>query len=93
MSHRFDDVSRSGLAFRSEHCCTFSNAAKSLAEVSAAAHEWDFKVVFVDVVLLVGHCEHFTLVDVVDFNRFKDLCLNEVSNACLKGYDVVSLAR
>ena len=91
VSHRLHNIAGAGLAFRSEHCCTFGDTTKGLTEVSTATYEWDFEVVFVDVIFLISHCEHFTFVDIVNFNWFKNLSLNEVSDACLvlsKGWPI-----
>ena len=60
---------------------TFGNAAKCLADVAAAAHERNVEVCLVNVVLIVGGCQHFTLIDVVDPDCLKDLRLYEVSDA------------
>jgi hypothetical protein len=41
-----------------DHCCSLSNAAQGLAQVTAAAHKGHLEVVLVDVVDLVSRGQH-----------------------------------
>ena len=82
--HRLDDVSRPSLAFAADHRGALVDAAQRLAELASTAHEGDFEVVFVHVVLLVGGCEDLALIDVVDTDRLEHLRLDEVPDAALR---------
>ena len=80
MAHRFDDVSRAGLALGANHRRPFADPAQGLSQVAAAAHERDLEQVLVDVVSLVRGREHLALVDEVDAQGLEDLRLDEVPN-------------
>ena len=83
MTHGLNDVARSGLALRANHGRALADASQGFSQVSRAAHERDSEAVLVDVVVLVGGREHFGLVNVVDFEGFKNLGLDEVTDAAL----------
>ena len=76
-----DDVAGAGLALRADHAGALADAPQRLAEVGRAAHERHGERELVDVVGLVGGCQHFALVDVVDAERLEDLRLDEVADA------------
>ena len=39
----------------------------TFTEISASAYKGNFKVMLVDVILLVGHCENLALIDIIYF--------------------------
>ena len=77
----FDDVARARFAFGANHGGAFGDAAEGFAQISRAAHERDFEAVLPDVVLVVGGCEHFAFVNVIDFERFEHLRFGEMADA------------
>jgi hypothetical protein len=74
---------RTAFALRPDHRGAFGDAAECLAQVAAPADERDREPPFVDVVLLVGRCQHLALVDVVDLERLEHLRLDEVADPAL----------
>lgn len=54
-------------------------ASRICAEIATTVDEGDAEVVLIDVV--VGGGEDFTLIDIVDADGRKDLCLDEVVDA------------
>ena len=62
---------------------TFRNSPQCLAKISAPTHEWNFEIVLIYMVLLIGHCKDFTFIDVVDFNRFQYLSFYKMPNSSL----------
>ena len=77
----FHNVSRAGLAFRSNHGGAFGDAAQRFSQVSRAANKGSFEAVLPDVVLVVSRGEHFALVDVVEFERFQHLGFGKMPDA------------
>ena len=73
MSHRFDDVACTRLAFCADHGGALGDAAQSFAKAPAPAHKGDAEPMLGDVVHGVGGCEDFGLVDVVYAEGFEDL--------------------
>src|SRR5712691_736017 len=84
MSHRLDHVPGLRLTLGANHRRTFGDSSQRLAEVATATDEWNLERMLVDVVLLVGGCQHLGLVDVVDTKGFQDLRLDEVADAALR---------
>ncbi len=83
MAHRLDDISGAGLALGANHGRAFGDPPQSLAQVARAAHERNLVVALVDVMLFIGRCQHFALVDVVDFQRFQNARFHEMADARL----------
>ena len=59
VADRFDDVAGAGLALRADHARAFADASQRFTEVRRAAHERNREGPLVDVVRLVGRCQHF----------------------------------
>eukprot|EP00755_Sulcionema_specki_P011392 Sspe_Gene.48952::Locus_25915_Transcript_2_2_Confidence_0.750_Length_1135::g.48952::m.48952 len=78
VAHRLDHVTGTGLTLHPDHAGPLSNAAQGLPQVARPAHEGHREAVLVDVVLLVSHRQHLTLVDVVHTQGLDDLRLGEV---------------
>ena len=70
-----------GFALGADHGRAFCDATKGLTKIARAANERHFESVLPDVVLFVGRSEHFTFVDVVDFERLEHLCLGKMADA------------
>src|SRR5262249_36539123 len=79
--HGFDHVARAGFAFGTDHRGALADAPQRFAQVAGAAHERHFEGVLVDVVLLVGGCQHLGLVDVVYTHGFEELGLDKMPDA------------
>ncbi|MBV8434350.1 MAG: hypothetical protein JO029_08725, partial [Candidatus Eremiobacteraeota bacterium] len=62
---------------------TPADAAQRLAEVARAADERRLERVLVDVILVVGRCQHFGFVDIVHAELLQHLRLGEVADAHL----------
>ena len=86
VSHRLYDVPGAGLTFGADHGRSFTDAAERLAKVRAAADERHLKRVLIDVVMFIGRCEHFGLVDIIDAKGLQQLSFDEVADAAL-GHD------
>mmetsp|Transcript_9999 Transcript_9999/g.30690 ORF Transcript_9999/g.30690 Transcript_9999/m.30690 type:complete len:344 (-) Transcript_9999:7-1038(-) len=86
VANGLDDVAGTGLSLGADHCRAFGDAAQSLTQIAAATDKRDGEVVLVGVVVLVGHCQHLRLVNVVSANLLKDLALDEVANTRLGHY-------
>ncbi len=86
VTHCLDDVAGAGLALRADQAGALADSPQCLAEVGRAAHEGDRERELVDVMGLVGGCQHLALVDVVDTEGLEDLGLDEVADARL-GHD------
>lgn len=80
MPNGLHDVPRPGLSFGPYHGGSFADPPQRFPEVLASANERDLEVVLVDVVVLVGESEDFTLVDVIDSDGLEDLHLHEVAD-------------
>ena len=65
------------------HGSAFGNTAQRLAKVTAATDKWGLELVLVDMMGLISHGEHLTLVDIVDLEALQDLRLDEMTNAAL----------
>ena len=81
-----DNVAGSGLAFRSNHRCTFPNASHSFAQSGGTANKRNAVVVLVDVEIRVSGREDFALVNHVNTHGFENAGLSVVSDAGL-GHD------
>jgi hypothetical protein len=88
MPYSFDDVSSTSLTLCSKHRGTFSNATESFSEISASANKRHFEVVLVDMILLVGHGQNLTFVDIIYLNSLQDLRFDEMTDADLIVDDV-----
>ena len=84
MGDRVDDVAGAGLALRADHRGALGDAPERLAEIRAAADEWNGELPLVDVMLEIGGRQHLGLVDVVDLERLQDLRLGEMADAALR---------
>ena len=77
MSDGLDNVSCSCLAFCADHGSALADAAEGFAKVAAAADKGDGEGVFLDVVGVVGGCEDFGFVDIINSNGFEDLRIQD----------------
>src|SRR5216683_4110398 len=84
MSNGFDHVAGSGFTLGANHRGAFGDSAQRLTEIATTADERNLERVLVDVVLLVGGCEHLGLVDVVDPQGLEDLRLDEVADPAFR---------
>ena len=78
MPNGLNDVSGPGFALGADHRRALADPAERLAEVGGAAHERDLERPLVDVVGLVGRCQHLGFVDVIHLERLEHLRLDEV---------------
>lgn len=83
VSYSFNDVACSGLALCSKHRSTFGYATEGFSQISASADKRHFEVVLVNVILLVGHRQDLTFVNIIYLYGFQNLRLNEVTDADL----------
>src|SRR5436309_2285552 len=86
MTHRFNYVPGSRLAFGSNHCSAFVDASKRLTEIACTAHEGRLERALLNVKSRVGRCEHFRFVNEVYPDCLEYLCLGEVTDSHL-GHD------
>ena len=77
MANSLDDIAGAGFAFGADHRRPFGDATESLAKVTATADEGGGEGVFFHMVGMVGGCENFGFVDIVDPEGFKDLHTGE----------------
>ena len=78
MTDCLDDVSGSRLAFRANEGGSFADTSQGLTEITAAANERDFVVVFVDVILFVSGGENFAFINKIHAQRFENLRFGEM---------------
>ena len=83
VAYGLDDVARARLTLGANHRGTLGNAAERLAEIACATDERHLKLCLVDMVDVVRRAQHLALVDVVDLDGLKNLCLDEVADAAL----------
>ncbi len=81
MPHGFDDVARTRLALGTNHRRAFGNAPQGFAEIARAAHKRHLEVPLIDVVLFIGRCQDFALVDIIDAEGFEDARFREMPDA------------
>src|ERR1019366_10483775 len=67
--HSFHHVAGTGFSFSADQGGAFGDAAQRFAQIPRSADKGHLKEVLVDVVFLIGRRQHFTLVDVVHFQR------------------------
>src|SRR2546423_1059632 len=84
--YSLNHISGSCLAFRLDHCRAFAYSSQCLAQIVTAAHEWNLERSLINMERIVGRCEDFAFVDIIDINSLHDLALDEVANARL-GHD------
>ena len=81
MANCLNDVARARLALGADHSCAFGNAAKSFAQVACAAYEGNRELGLVDVIGVVSRREYLGFVDVINFDSFKQLSFDEMTDA------------
>lgn len=80
MSDGFDDVASTCFTFCADHGGAFLNSSARFAQVASAADERDLELMFIDMIIFVGHGQDFGFVDIVDIEGLEDLCFDEVSD-------------
>ena len=81
MADRLYDIAGSRLTFGTDHRRSLVDPAECLAEIFCTADKRYFEISFVNMVDIIRRGENLTLVDVVDFDGFKNLCLYKVADA------------
>mmetsp|Transcript_2980 Transcript_2980/g.6762 ORF Transcript_2980/g.6762 Transcript_2980/m.6762 type:complete len:274 (+) Transcript_2980:275-1096(+) len=79
-------ISCSSFAFGTNHRSAFRNSSQSLPQIAAAADKRNLEWILVDVVFFVCNRQHFGFVNVIDFDCFKNLRLDKMTNAALGHY-------
>ena len=80
MPHGFNNIAGARFTFRPHHSRAFVDAPQCLAQIAAATNEGHFELPFVDVVLFIGRCKHFALVDVIHSERLQNLRLDKMTD-------------
>ena len=100
VTDRFDDIAGARLPLGSDHRRAFTDASQGFAQIAGPTDERGGERPFVDVVFLVGRCEHFGFVDVVDTQGLEHRCLGEMTDPALghdrdrhRGLDLFDLGR
>ena len=75
-----NDITGAGFAFCTDHCSTFLNSAESFAQVSCTANKGNFELMLVDVIKIICGRKNFAFVDVINFDRLKNLSFCKVSD-------------
>ena len=86
MADGFYYVAGAGFAFGADHRGAFGDAAERLAQVAAAADEWDGKIMLPDMMHFVGGRQDFGFVHIVHAKGFQYLGFHEVSDAAFRHY-------
>mmetsp|Transcript_4978 Transcript_4978/g.8849 ORF Transcript_4978/g.8849 Transcript_4978/m.8849 type:complete len:207 (-) Transcript_4978:40-660(-) len=83
MTNSLNDITSTSFTLCSDHRSSFCDTSQGLAQVSAAADEWNLELVLVDVVNLVSWGENLALINVVNTNGLQNLGLDKVTDSSL----------
>lgn len=86
VANGLDDIASPGFTLGPDHGSALGNAAQGLAQIAAATDKGRVEVALLNVALVIGGGQNFTLVNVVDAESLEDLALNKVADAGL-GHD------
>ncbi len=80
MAYRFNNIAGTCFTLGADHGSAFTDPAEGLSKVTAAADKGYFEVSLVDMEPVIGRGKHFTLINKVHVQRFKDLRFNKVTD-------------
>mmetsp|Transcript_17169 Transcript_17169/g.26781 ORF Transcript_17169/g.26781 Transcript_17169/m.26781 type:complete len:288 (-) Transcript_17169:52-915(-) len=86
MTHGLYNVTSTSLTLGTQHGSALSNTSQRLSQITASTYKWSGELRLINVVNVICHGKHFALIDVVNLTCFKDLSLDEMSDASL-GHD------
>mmetsp|Transcript_10701 Transcript_10701/g.16285 ORF Transcript_10701/g.16285 Transcript_10701/m.16285 type:complete len:205 (-) Transcript_10701:32-646(-) len=86
MTDRLDNVSSPSLTLGTEHGGTLGTPTKCLTNVTTSTNKRDIEDILINMIHLIGHGEHLTLINIINFARLQNLCFDKVSDTSL-GHD------
>ena len=83
MTYCLHNVTGTGLTFGTDHGCTFVDTAQCFAQILGTADKRYVKLGFVNMVNVISRRKYLALVDIINFQRFQNLCFYKMTDAHL----------
>mmetsp|Transcript_34226 Transcript_34226/g.49690 ORF Transcript_34226/g.49690 Transcript_34226/m.49690 type:complete len:335 (-) Transcript_34226:121-1125(-) len=77
------NVTSTGLTLGTQHSSTLSDTSQCFSQITASTYKWSGELRLINVVNVICHGKHLTLIDVINLACFKDLSLDEMSDTSL----------
>ena len=81
MTYRLHDITGTRFSFGTDHGSTLVDPAKRLAQILCSTYKRYFKVSLIDMVHIICRREYFTLIDIVNLDRFENLSLHKMTDS------------
>ena len=81
MSYRLYHISRSRLAFGTNHGSTLCDSAKCLPKVFGSTYERNLELALVNMVNIISRRKNLALINIVDLDCFQNLCFHKMSDS------------